>query len=163
MRDARKAWLEGLDPKQNRTIPPLQHERVIGLKRRRPQLVIEMNGGLESTGDCLGVLKGCDGAMVGRAAYAHPLRWTDVDALIYGDSPRQLLASEVVTGLIPHAAVHLTKGGRLWDLCRHLVQLVEGVKGARHWRRKLSEDAQRKGAGLDVLEKAGQRLREAGL
>ena len=160
---ARKAWLEGLDPKQNRTIPPLQHERVVALKQRRPHLVIEINGGLETTDDCLKALQSCDGAMVGRAAYAHPLRWRDVDTMIYGDSPRQVLASDVVDGLIPHAAKHLNRGGRLWDLCRHLVQLVEGVKGARRWRRELGERAQRKGADLEVLEEAKRQLRDAGL
>ena len=160
---ARKAWLEGLDPKQNRTIPPLQHERVVALKQRRPDLVIELNGGLESPEDCLQALEGCDGAMVGRAAYSHPLRWTSVDALIFGEESRQILASDVVNGLLPHAAAHLERGGRIWDLCRHLVQLVEGVRGARHWRRELGEKAQRPGADLDVLRNAGQQLKDAGL
>ena len=160
---ARKAWLEGLDPKQNRTIPPLQHDRVLELKRRRPDLIIELNGGLESPEDCLRVLHHCDGAMVGRAAYAHPLRWQTIDAVIYGDDPSQVLASDVVFGLIPHAQKHLERGGRLWDLCRHLVQLVEGVCGARHWRRNLGVRAQRRDADLDVLEEAGRQLRDAGL
>lgn len=160
---ARKAWLEGLDPKQNRTIPPLQHDRVLELKRRRPDLIIELNGGLESPEDCLRVLHHCDGAMVGRAAYAHPLRWQTIDAVIYGDDPSQVLASDVVFGLIPHAQKHLERGGRLWDLCRHLVQLVEGVRGARHWRRNLGVRAQRRDADLDVLEEAGRQLRDAGL
>jgi len=160
---ARKAWLEGLDPKQNRTIPPLQHDRVLELKRRRPDLIIELNGGLESPEDCLRVLHHCDGAMVGRAAYAHPLRWQTIDAVIYGEDPSQVLASDVVFGLIPHAQNHLERGGRLWDLCRHLVQLVEGVRGARHWRRNLGVRAQRRDADLDVLEEAGRQLRDAGL
>ena len=160
---ARKAWLEGLDPKQNRTIPPLQHDRVVALKQRRPELLIELNGGLETPADCLVALDECDGAMVGRAAYAHPLRWADMDHLIYGEAPRQLLASDVVEGLIPHAAQHLHRGGRLWDLCRHLVQLVEGVPGARHWRRELGERSQRKGADLKILEEAGRQLKDAGL
>ena len=160
---ARKAWLEGLDPKQNRTIPPLQHERVMALKQRRPDLVIELNGGLESPDDCLEALEICDGAMVGRAAYSHPLRWSSVDAVIFDDCPRTILASDVVTGLIPHAEAHLQRGGRLWDLCRHLVQLVEGVRGARHWRRDLGNRAQRPGADLRVLEEAGRKLRDAGL
>ena len=101
--------------------------------------------------------------MVGRAAYAHPLRWADIDHLIYGEPPRQLLASDVVEGLMPHAALHLQRGGRLWDLCRHLVQLVEGVPGARHWRRELGEQSQRKGADLNILEEAGRQLKDAGL
>ena len=160
---ARKAWLEGLDPKQNRTIPPLQHDRVIALKRRRPDLTIELNGGLESTDDCLAALETCDGAMVGRAAYSHPLRWTSVDALIFGEPPQQIRASDVVRGMIPHAEAHLQRGGRLWDLCRHLVQLVEGVRGARHWRRNLGHQAQRPEAKLNVLIEAGRQLEEAGL
>ena len=160
---ARKAWLEGLDPKQNRTIPPLQHYRVQALKQRRPHLTIELNGGLESPEDCLEALVHCDGAMVGRAAYAHPLRWAPMDNLVFGEPPRSVLASDVVSGLVPHASAHLSRGGRLWDLCRHLVQLVEGVRGAKHWRRELGARAQRPGADLTVLEEAGRQLRDAGL
>ena len=160
---ARKAWLEGLDPKQNRTVPPLQHDRAVALKQRRPELIIELNGGLDSPEDCLKALKTCDGAMVGRAAYAHPLRWSGMDAQIFGDTPRMVRASDVVIGLIPHASAHLSRGGRLWDLCRHLMQLVEGVPGARHWRRNLGEKAQKPKADLSVLEEAGRQLREAGL
>ena len=160
---ARKAWLEGLDPKQNRTIPPLQHERVTALKERRPHLLIELNGGLESPEDCLDALQHCDGAMVGRAAYAHPLRWQSIDAVVFNDVARTIKASDVVKGLQPHAEVHLSRGGRLWDLCRHLVQLVEGVPGARHWRRDLGLNAQRRNAGIEVLESAGRQLSDAGL
>lgn len=160
---ARKAWLEGLDPKQNRTIPPLQYERVIALKQRRPELTIELNGGLETPEHCLEALQSCDGAMVGRAAYAHPLRWGCVDQLIYGEQQRTVRASAVVLGLIPHAQAHLDGGGRLWDLCRHLVQLVEGVPGARHWRRNLGVNAQRSGADIPVLEEAARQLLDAGL
>lgn len=160
---ARKAWLDGLDPKQNRTIPPLEHERVIALKQRRPGLIIELNGGLDTPEQCLTALNHCDGAMVGRAAYAHPLRWAAMDSLIYGDAPRTVKASEVINGLMPHAERHLKRGGRLWDLCRHLVQLVEGVPGARHWRRDLGQHAQRSGADLSVLEQSARQLEEAGL
>ena len=160
---ARKAWLDGLDPKQNRTIPPLEHERVIALKQRRPELMIELNGGLDTPEKCLKALHHCDGAMVGRAAYAHPLRWAGMDALIFGDPLRTVKASDVITGLMPHAERHLNRGGRLWDLCRHLVQLVEGVPGARHWRRDLGQHAQRAGADLSVLERSARQLTEAGL
>ena len=160
---ARKAWLEGLDPKQNRTIPPLEHERVIALKQRRPELMIELNGGLDTPEQCLKALNHCDGAMVGRAAYAHPLRWAAMDALIFGDPLRTVKASDVITGLMPYAERHLNRGGRLWDLCRHLVQLVEGVPGARHWRRDLGQRAQRAGADLSVLERSARQLTEAGL
>jgi tRNA-dihydrouridine synthase A len=101
--------------------------------------------------------------MVGRAAYAHPLRWGEIDQLIYGESERRVCASGVVLGLMPHAQAHLERGGRLWDLCRHLVQLVEGVPGARHWRRNLGLKAQRPGADIAVLEEAAQQLLDAGL
>ena len=160
---ARKAWLDGLDPKQNRTIPPLRHDRVLQLKERRPWLLIELNGGLEFPEDCLKVLQRCDGAMVGRAAYSHPLRWVAMDEMVFGDPPRRVQASDVVQGLLPHAESHLSRGGRIWDLCRHLVQLVKGVRGARHWRRELGEKAQCRNADVDVLEKASRQLKDAGL
>ncbi|KZR61170.1 tRNA dihydrouridine(20/20a) synthase DusA [Prochlorococcus sp. MIT 1306] len=160
---ARKAWLEGLDPKQNRTIPPLQHQRVTHLKQQRPQLTIEINGGLEHPADCLTALQTCDGAMVGRAAYAHPLRWQSMDELVYGEEPRSINASQVIGGLLPHAETHLSRGGRLWDLCRHLLQLVEGVPGAKSWRRDLGIKAQKADADLTVLQKAAQQLEDAGL
>ncbi len=160
---ARKAWLEGLDPKQNRTIPPLQYQRVTHLKQQRPQLTIEINGGLEHPADCLTALQTCDGAMVGRAAYAHPLRWQTMDELIYGEQPRSINASQVIEGLIPYAETHLSRGGRLWDLCRHLLQLVEGVPGAKSWRRDLGSKAQKADADLRVLQKAAQQLEDAGL
>ena len=160
---ARKAWLEGLDPKQNRTIPPLQHQRVTHLKQQRPQLTIEINGGLEHPADCLTALQTCDGAMVGRAAYAHPLRWKSMDELVYGEQPRSINASQVIRGLLPHAENHMSRGGRLWDLCRHLLQLVEGVPGAKSWRRDLGINAQKADANLKVLQKAAQQLEDAGL
>ncbi len=160
---ARKAWLEGLDPKQNRTIPPLQHERVNQLKQQRPQLTIEINGGLNTPTDCLQALQNCDGAMVGRAVYAHPLRWQSIDEVIYGEPPRLINASQVIKGLLPYTETHLSRGGRLWDLCRHLLQLVESVPGARSWRRDLGVKAQNSNADLSVLQKAAQQLEDAGL
>ena len=101
--------------------------------------------------------------MVGRAAYAHPLRWQSMDELIYGEQPRSINASQVIGGLLPHAETHLSRGGRLWDLCRHLLQLVEGVPGAKAWRRDLGIKAQKADADLRVLQKAAQQLEDAGL
>jgi tRNA-dihydrouridine synthase A len=136
---------------------------VIALKASRPDLTIELNGGLDTPEDCLNALKHLDGAMVGRAAYAHPLRWRNIDSLIFGAARRQVLASDVVLGLIPHADRHLQRGGRLWDLCRHLVHIVEAVPGARHWRNNLSTKAQKAGAGIEIIEEAAQQLLDAGL
>jgi tRNA-dihydrouridine synthase A len=161
---ARKAWLEGLDPKQNRTIPPLRHELVHQLKRDRPQLTIELNGGLQSLADCQHHLARVDGVMVGRAAYDHPLRWAEVDQQLFGVSNRPAArASDVVRGLIPYAEQWCSGGGRLWAIARHLVQLVEGVSGARHWRRDLGLAAGERSAGPEVLARAAAQLEERGL
>jgi hypothetical protein len=101
---ARKAWLEGLDPKQNRTIPPLRYDLVHQLKQERPQLSIELNGGLLELAACQQQLQWVDGVMVGRAAYDHPLRWAPVDRELFGDASHgPVLASSVVRGLIPYA------------------------------------------------------------
>ena len=161
---ARKAWLEGLDPKQNRTIPPLRYELVQQLKADRPALTIELNGGLQTLEDCQQQLLQLDGVMVGRAAYEHPLRWASVDADIHGD-PNQptVKASTVVRGLIPHAERWRSQGNRLWPIARHLVHVVEGVSGARHWRAELTRKAGARDAGPEVLDAAARQLEERGL
>lgn len=160
---ARKAWLEGLDPKQNRTLPPLRWDLVHRLKRERPQLCIELNGGLETLSDCQSQLQHVDGVMVGRAAYAHPLRWAAVDGAIFQkEQAVPVLASGVVRGLLPHAERWCSSGGRLWAIARHLVHLVEGVSGARHWRASLTRAAGQRQAGPEVLETAARQLEERG-
>ena len=161
---ARKAWLEGLDPKQNRTIPPLRYELVHQLKQDRPQLRIELNGGLQDLQTCQQQLQQVDGVMVGRAAYDHPLRWAAVDQELFDDpSQPQATASTVVRGVIPYAERWCSSGGRLWAIARHLVQVVEGVSGARHWRRDLGQAAGERSAGPEVLERAAQQLEARGL
>ncbi|GDX72472.1 tRNA-dihydrouridine(20/20a) synthase [Cyanobium sp.] len=161
---ARKAWLEGLDPKQNRTIPPLRYELVHALKHDRPQLRIELNGGLQDLQTCQQQLQQVDGVMVGRAAYDHPLRWAAVDQELFNDPSRpQASASSVVRGVIPYAERWCSSGGRLWAIARHLVQVVEGVSGARHWRRDLGQAAGERSAGPEVLERAAEQLEERGL
>jgi tRNA-dihydrouridine synthase A len=161
---ARKAWLEGLDPKQNRNIPPLRWDLVHRLKAERPQLLIELNGGLEDPATCQSQLAHVDGVMVGRAAYAHPLLWSGVDAEVFLDvSHEPARASSVVRGLIPHAESWRAGGGRLWAIARHLVHVVEGVPGARHWRNELTQAAGQRQAGPEVLEAAALQLEERGL
>jgi tRNA-dihydrouridine synthase A len=161
---ARKAWLEGLDPRQKRTIPPLRHDLVEQLKEDRPTLRIELNGGLLTLESCQRHLTRLDGVMVGRAAYEHPLRWGGVDAFIHGDSSKPpAKASAVVRGLIPHAERWRSRGDRLWPIARHLVHVVEGVSGARHWRAALTREAGAREAGAEVLESAARRLEERGL
>jgi tRNA-dihydrouridine synthase A len=161
---ARKAWLEGLDPRQNRTIPPLRHDLVHRLKRERPCLTIELNGGLEELADCRAELDRVDGVMVGRAAYGHPLRWAGVDREIFADrGSAPVRASAVVRGVVPHAERWCMAGGRLWPIARHLVQVVEGVSGARHWRSCLTRAALTRGAGSEVIADAARQLEERGL
>jgi len=161
---ARKAWLEGLDPKQNRTIPPLRWDLVYRLKAERPHLLIELNGGLEDPASCRAQLDHVDGVMVGRAAYGHPLRWAGVDADLFADrSHAPARASTVVRGLIPHAERWQAGGGRLWAIARHLVHVVEGVPGARPWRNALTREAGAPGSGPEVLEAAARQLEERGL
>ena len=163
---ARKAWLEGLDPKQNRTIPPLRHDLVHRLKADRPQLTIELNGGLQTLEDCLTQLERVDGVMVGRAVYDHPLRWAAVDRAIHGDSSAPetashlTMAARVVRGLIPYAERWLGRGDRLWPIARHLVKLVEGVPGARHWRQLVTSTAGDRMADVRVLEQAALLLEQ---
>jgi tRNA-dihydrouridine synthase A len=165
---ARKAWLEGLDPKQNRTVPPLRWDMVRRLKRERPALLIELNGGLADVNGCLEQLSPLDGVqldgvMVGRAAYAHPLRWASVDGAIFGDPDSvPVVASKVLRGLIPHTELWCGGGGRLWPIARHLVHVVEGVAGARRWRAWFSQAAAAPGAGSELLEKAACQLEERG-
>ena len=160
---ARKAWLEGLDPKQNRTIPPLRYDIVHQLKRDRAGLTIELNGGLESLESCLTHLEQLDGAMVGRAAYAHPLQWAEVDQRVFADTSQPpASASHVVRGLIPYAEQWRARGERLWPIARHLVHVVEGVSGARRWRQQLTQAAGDRQAGAEVLEAAARALEERG-
>ena len=134
------------------------------LKRDRPRLIVELNGGLESLSACQDQLHAVDGVMVGRAAYAHPLQWNRVDRDVFGDLSRDpVKASEVIRAIVPHAEHWCTSGGRLWPIARHLVHLVEGVSGARYWRRQLNAEASERSARPDVLERAAEQLEQRGL
>jgi tRNA-dihydrouridine synthase A len=165
---ARKAWLDGLDPKQNRTIPPLRYDLVHQLKRDRPNITIEINGGLLTLAECQSQLTHVDGVMVGRAVYDQPLRWAGVDGDIHGDQSAAALArsaispSMVLRGLLPYADQWCRGGGRLWPIARHLVHLVAGINGARLWRQSLSQAAGARTAGAEVLEAAAQSLEQKG-
>ena len=160
---ARKAWLKGLSPLQNRTIPPLKYETVFNLKKSRPNLILELNGGLNNPSDCLKALKVLDGAMVGRAAYKHPLLWQKMDELVFGERPKERNASQIIYGLIPYAERHLNKKGRLWDIARHTLKLVEKVPGAKSWRSEVTLLAQKKEAGVNILQEAAKKLENIGL
>ncbi|AAP99060.1 MULTISPECIES: tRNA dihydrouridine(20/20a) synthase DusA [Prochlorococcus] len=160
---ARKALLNGFNAKENRSIPPLEYEKVAKIKKCRPNLKIELNGGLQNQYDCIKALKTFDGVMVGRAIYSNPLMWKEIDDIFFGEKKVKINASIILRGLIPYAEKHLSKNGRLWDICKHTLHLVQGVKGARKWRNELSQKAQNPKAELIILEKAARQLEDAGL
>tara|TARA_Y100001968_G_scaffold328469_1_gene375700 strand:+ start:517 stop:1389 length:873 start_codon:yes stop_codon:yes gene_type:complete len=159
---ARKAWLNGLNPHENRTIPKLEYEKVSELKKYRPEIKIELNGGLTSPVDCLQALEIFDGAMVGRAVYKHPLKWQKVDELIFGEKPKIIKASQIINQLIPYTERHLAKNGCLWDIAKHTLHLVQDIPGAKSWRREITVKAQNKRADISVLEKAAEKLSNYG-
>ncbi len=153
---ARKAWLKGLSPKENREIPPLDHDLVVAMKRAFPQLHISVNGGIGTLDQARGLLEqGLDGVMIGRAAYHEP--WAilgTADPAIFGRVPPCDGPAAAARAMRPHVAAHLDRGGRLHQVTRHMLGLFHGRPGARAWRRVLSEGATRPGAGLDLYDAA---------
>lgn len=154
---ARKAWLQGLNPKQNREIPPLQYEFVYRLKQEFPDLEIIINGGIETLEQAETHLTSVDGVMIGRAAYQDPWMLADADRRIFGTENPASSRAEVVEAMIPYLEAHLREpGGKVSHVTRHLLGLFNGQPGARKWRRALSENAVRKDAGAEVLAEALQ-------
>jgi tRNA-dihydrouridine synthase A len=151
---ARKAWLQGLSPKENRDVPPLDYDLVLRMKRAFPHLTISINGGITSLEQARGFLaQGLDGVMLGRAAYHDPASvLIGADALWGDDFAPDAVA--VVDAMRPYIADHLSRGGRLHQITRHMLGLYHGQPGARGWRRVLSDQANRPGAGLAVLDAA---------
>ena len=152
---ARKAWLQGLSPKENREIPPLDYPLVLAMKREFPELHLSVNGGiatLDAVEDFLA--QGMDGVMVGRAAYHDPGGMLiEADRRIWGEA-RQIGRAEAVEEMRPYIADHLQAGGRLHQVTRHMLGLFHGQPGARGWRRVLSERGHGPDAGLEVLDAA---------
>ncbi len=151
---ARKAWLKGLSPKENRSVPPLDYALVHRLKAERPELEIILNGGLEDLDHAIEQSAGLDGAMIGRAAYHTPWILARVDSAVFGETDPVATRSQALAAFRPYIAAYLKNGGRLHDITRHMMGLYAGEPGARQWRRILSEKATRAGAGLDVLDEA---------
>jgi tRNA-dihydrouridine synthase A len=148
---ARKAWLEGLSPKENREVPPLDYARVYRLKAARPDLTIVLNGGIETLEDCAAHLQHVDGVMLGRAAYQTPYLLAGVDRALFGADAPMLSRGEVLARLLPYVRRHLAEGGRLNSVTRHILGLYHGQPRARLFRRHLSEHGVGEGPGLDVL------------
>lgn len=151
---ARKAWLKGLSPKENREIPPLQYDRVVTLKREFPHLEIIINGGITSLEQSKALLKEVDGVMLGREIYANPYLLAEVDQQLFGSSQPPVSREEVLAEFRAYCAQQLAKGIKLSHMTRHILGLYQGMPGARSFRRVLSEKAPKPGADLSVLDEA---------
>ena len=153
---ARKAWLEGLSPKENRTVPPLDYDLVRRLKADRPELEIVLNGGIETLDQAIAHLADFDGAMVGRAAYHDPAGLlAEADSRV-GESPtlHRVASEDAVRRMYGYIEKELSQGTRLHQITRHMLGAFAGRPGARRWRRVLSEGAHLPGAGVELLERA---------
>jgi tRNA-dihydrouridine synthase A len=151
---ARKAWLKGLSPKENREVPPLDHDRVYRLKAMHPCLAIVLNGGIGGIEQALAHLNRVDGVMMGRAAYQEPWRLLAVDALLFDDDPPFTSARAAAAALVPYIERELAAGTRLHAITRHLHGLCQGVPGARAFRRQLASAAGAPQAGAELLTAA---------
>ena len=149
---ARKAWLKGLSPKENRDVPPLDYELVYRLKAENPALQISLNGGIENLAQARQHLAHVDGVMLGRAAYQAPAMLADVDAAFFSGAPRDL--NMAVAQYMDYIERKLAEGVRLHAMTRHMLGLFNGRPGARLFRRHLSEHGPRDGAGIAVLREA---------
>ncbi|MFN2337717.1 MAG: tRNA dihydrouridine(20/20a) synthase DusA [Gammaproteobacteria bacterium] len=158
---ARKAWLQGLSPKENRDIPPLRYDWVYRLKAERPGLEIILNGGIRSLDEAEAHLERVDGVMLGREVYHHPWLLAEVDGRLYGndhpvDDPR-----DIAQAMLPYIEAQLARGTHLKHMTRHMLGLFQGQPGARAWRRHLSENAHHPGAGIRVVEDALEKMAAA--
>ncbi len=155
---ARKAWLKGLSPRENREIPPLDYPLVLQMKRSFPHLTICVNGGITSLSQAKSLLdQGIDGVMIGRAAYHDPAALL-IGADAFWGSDFAPCPFAVLDAMRPYIANHLAQGGRLHQVTRHMLGLFSGRPGARGWRRVLSEQANRPGAGLSVIDDAAAQV-----
>jgi tRNA-dihydrouridine synthase A len=156
---ARKAWLKGLSPRENRDVPPLDYGRVFRLKARLPGVPVSINGGVRTLEEARALLEprdgvALDGVMLGRAAYQNPELLLGVDQLVFGAAAPHATAREAIESLYPAIEAHLSRGGRLSNVTRHMLGLFQGLPGARAYRRLLSEEGPKAGAGLSVLRAA---------
>ena len=151
---ARKAWLNGLSPKENRNIPPLDYDRVYRLKASLPDVTVVINGGIAGITEAKAHLGRVDGVMLGRAAYQEPWRLLAVDPELFGEPAPFATMQDVFEAMMPYITDQLAQGTRLHSMTKHFVGAFHGVRGARAFRRYLSENATKHGAGIEVLRAA---------
>jgi tRNA-dihydrouridine synthase A len=155
---ARKAWLQGLNPKENRTVPPLRYNDIHRLKQEFPQLLIEINGGFTSLEQAQEQLQFVDAVMIGRAAYDNPYLFAIADREMYSEHLTPLSRHEVVAAMLPYIDHWVGKGLKLNKITRHMLQLFAGQPGSRLWKRLLTEQSCHSGAGVEVLQSALEQL-----
>jgi len=151
---ARKAWLQGLSPKENRTIPPLHYDRVYRLAARLAPFPVMINGGIETLEAVAEHLEHVSGVMLGRAAYHNPMLLAEVDGRFFGDARPRIALADIIAAMASYAETELNRGARLNQITRHMLGLANGMPGARQFRQILSVDACRRGAGPDILYRA---------
>ncbi|MFC0323478.1 tRNA dihydrouridine(20/20a) synthase DusA [Gallibacterium melopsittaci] len=151
---ARKAWLSGLSPKENREIPPLDYSRVYQLKRDFSQLKISINGGIKTIEEIKQHLQFVDGVMVGREVYQNPSLLGYIDQALFDEKAAIISPIDAVEKMFPYVERELIKGTPLGQITRHMLGAFQNVRGARQWRRHLSENAHKAGAGIEVLQQA---------
>ena len=159
---ARKAWLTGLSPKQNRDVPPLNYERVYKIKQMFPELEIIINGGIKSLEESLEHLQHVDGVMLGREIYQNPYLMSEVDKVIYQDEDSsKITRNQVLDQVGDYISAYEATGGRAWHMIRHMMGLFQGLPGAKVWRRYLSENAVKSDiSGKDILYQATSYIRQ---
>lgn len=155
---ARKAWLKGLSPKENRTIPPLRYQDVYRLKTDFPELFIEINGGIREISEIQTHLQSVDAVMIGRIAYENPYFLATVDRDIYGENISPLTRSEIIQKMLPYIDEWTTKGLKLHAISRHLLTLFNGQSGTKAWKRHISENAHVLNADSRIIKKALQKV-----
>jgi tRNA-dihydrouridine synthase A len=156
---ARKAWLKGLSPKENRDIPPLQYDHVFRLKQDFPDLEIIINGGITTLEQCQQLLQHVDGVMLGREVYSNPYLLAEVDHLLYGSSRPTITREQVAAQFMNYCEEQMTQGVRLNHMTRHILGLFQGVYGARNFRRVISEQAYKPNATIEVLRDALEQVK----
>ncbi len=155
---ARKAWLQGLSPKENRTVPPLRYHDVHCLKQEFPHLFIEINGGLINLEQVKEQLQFVDAVMIGRAAYDNPYLFATVDSEIYGAEETPLTRHQIVEGILPYIDFWVGKGLKLNKITRHILQLFAGQPGSRVWKQYLTDNSHKLGAGAEVVRDALEKV-----
>jgi tRNA-dihydrouridine synthase A len=159
---ARKAWLQGLSPKENREVPPLRYDLVHQLKRDFPHLSIEINGGFTTLEQAKIQLQSVDAVMIGRAIYDNPYLLAFADSEIYGDHTLPPSRHQIVVNMLPYIEAWLDRGWRLNSITRHMLQLFHGQPGSRIWRRIITEQSVLPGAGVEVIQQALEGMGDRG-